>query len=192
LDLVRNRVGSHRLEHRDMKNRVDCTHAVWKPKSVRPGASSGNHFKRAKIFLGKLLRRPSGVEELRFDKRMRTNRELGSWISPSITRDLVLRLSEFDLLFQLDMQLVKVNSKVTSSRGSEVSFRVDSDVRVVSFVHEERQDTCGSVRGIVVGEFGERQQLGPVVLLIVAIDSEVLFQGLVDMFGLSITFGVIS
>jgi len=116
---------------------------------------------------------------------MRTNRELRSWISPSISQDLVSRLSEFDLLFQLDMQLVKVNSEVMSLRGSEVSFRVDSDVRMVSFVREERRDTCGSVWGIVVGEFGERQQLGPIVLLVVAIDLEVLFQGLVDTFGLS-------
>ena len=79
MDSVRNRIGSRRLEHRDMKNQVDCMHAVWKPKSVRPGASSGDHFKRAKIFLGKLLRRPSGAEELHFDECMRTNSKLGSW-----------------------------------------------------------------------------------------------------------------
>jgi len=41
--------------------------------------------------------------------------------------------SELDLLFQLNMQLVKVNSKVVRSRGSEVSFWVDGDVWVVSF-----------------------------------------------------------
>ena len=60
------------------------------------------------------------------------------------------------MLFQLDMQLVKVNSEVTSLRGSEVSFRVNRDVWVV------------------------------------ALDSEVLFLGLVDTFGLSIAFGMIS
>ena len=48
-----------------------------------------------------------------------------------------MRLSEYDLLFQLDVQLVKVNSKVMSFRGSEVSFRVDRDVQVVSFVRKE-------------------------------------------------------
>ena len=46
--------------------------------------------------------------------------------------------SELDLLFQLNMQLVKVNSEVTSSRGSKVLFRVDRGVQVVSFVHKER------------------------------------------------------
>ena len=67
-----------------------------------------------------------------------------------------------------------------------------SDVWVVSFVHEERRDTCGSVQCIVVGEFGEGKQLGPVVLLVVAVDLKVLFKGLVDTFDLSITFRVIS
>ena len=76
------------------------------------------------------------VEELRFDKHMRANHKLRSWISLSIGQDLVSRLSKLYLLFQLNMQLVKVNSEVTSLRGSEVSFRVNSDVWVVSFVHE--------------------------------------------------------
>ena len=46
-----------------------------------------------------------------------------------------LRLSELDLLFQIDMQLVKVNSEVVSSRGSEVSFGVNRDVQVVLRYH---------------------------------------------------------
>jgi len=71
-----------------------------------------------------------------------------------IGRDLRVRLSD-DLLFQLNMQLVKVNSKVTRSRGSEVSFRVNRDVQVVPFVHEERQDTGCSVQCIVVDEFSK-------------------------------------
>ena len=40
--------------------------------------------------------------------------------------------SEIDLFFQLNMQLVKVNSEVASLRGSKVSFRVNRDVQVVS------------------------------------------------------------
>jgi len=69
---------------------------------------------------------------------MRANCKLRSWILLSISQDLVLRLSKHDLLFQLDMQLVKVNLKVMSFRGSKVSFRVDGNVQVVSFVCEER------------------------------------------------------
>ena len=80
LDSVWKGVGSHRFEHRNMKDRVDCTHAVWKPKSVRSGASLGDHFKGAKVLFGKLLQGLSGVEELCFDKCMRSNSELRSQI----------------------------------------------------------------------------------------------------------------
>ena len=73
MDSVRDGVGSHRLEHRNMEDWVDCTHAVWEPKSVRPGASSGDHFERAKVLFSELLQRLSGAEELCFDKHMRTN-----------------------------------------------------------------------------------------------------------------------
>ena len=67
------------------------------------------------------------MEELCFDKHMRTNSKLGSWTVHGIGQDLIVRLSELDLLFQFDMQQVKVNSKVTSSRGSNVLFGMDSE-----------------------------------------------------------------
>ena len=44
----------------------------------------------------------------------------------------MVRLSKLDLLFQLDMQLLKVNSKVRSLRGSKVSLGMDRDVWMVS------------------------------------------------------------
>jgi len=58
-------------------------------KSVTPGASSGNLFKRAKVFFSELFLRLSGVEELHFDKCLRTNTELRSWITFGISQDLV-------------------------------------------------------------------------------------------------------
>ena len=126
-------VESHRLKHRNMEDWVDCMHAVQKLKSVRPGASLGDHFERAEVLFSELLRRPSGVEELCFDKHVRTNSELRSWIMLGTGQDLIARLSKLNLLFQLDMQLVKVNSEVVSSRGSEVLLGVDRDVQMVSF-----------------------------------------------------------
>jgi len=103
LDLIQDGVGSFRLKHRNMEDQVACMHAVQKPKSVRPGASLGNHFEGAKIIFSKLLQGPSGAEELRFDKCVRTNSELRSWAALGIGRDLIARLSELDLLFQLNM-----------------------------------------------------------------------------------------
>ena len=60
-----------------MEDQVEYTHAGQKPKSVRPEASSGNHFKGAKVLFSKLLRGPSGAEGLHFDKCVRANGELG-------------------------------------------------------------------------------------------------------------------
>ena len=64
--------------HGDVKDQVDCTHAVQKPKNVRPGASSGNNLKGANILLNELLQRLSRVEELYFDKCMGAKSELGA------------------------------------------------------------------------------------------------------------------
>ena len=43
-----------------------------------------------------------------------------------------------------------------------------------------------------VSKLCQREEFGPVVLLIIAIDSNVLFQGLIRLFGLSVDFGVIT
>ena len=64
-----------------------------------------------------------------------------------------MRLSKLDLLFQLDMQLVKVDSEVASSGGgSEVLFGVNSDVYMVLLVFKEGKCTSGGIWFIVVSE----------------------------------------
>lgn len=67
----------------------------------------------------------------------------------------------------------------------------DSELGVVAFVCEKWGYAGGGVRGIVVGKFGEGEEVGPVVLLIVDVDSKVLFENLIDVFCLAIGFGVI-
>ena len=73
------------------------------------------------------------------------------------------------------MKFVQVHNKVLSSGRSEVSFRVDGKVWVVAFVGKERQDSSSSTRDIVIGKLCKGKEPGPIVLLIVAIDTEVLF-----------------
>lgn len=50
----------------------------------------------------------------------------------------------------------------------------------------------GSVRRIVVGELSKGQQGHPVVLLIVAVEAQVLLQGLIDPFSLAIGLRMMS
>ena len=75
LDSVWNWIWSHEFKHRDMEDSVDCMHAVWKSWSVRVGADLSNNLEGVKIFLGKLLGRLSGPEELRFYKHLRSRFE---------------------------------------------------------------------------------------------------------------------
>ncbi len=69
---------------------------------------------------------------------------------------------------------------------------MNREIRVISLVSEERGHTGSLARHVVVGELSQRKQLGPVVLLVVAVGAEVLFEGLIDPLGLTIPFRMIS
>ena len=63
---------------------------------------------------------------------------------------------------------------------------------MIAFVTKKGCNTGGRGGSIVVSEFGKGKDSGPVILLVVAEDSEVLFQSLVKAFGLTIAFRVIT
>ena len=65
-------------------------------------------------------------------------------------------------------------------------------VQVVALVSKERGHTSSLARCVVVSELGQRKQLRPVVLLVVAVGAEVLFEGLIDLLSLTIPFRMIS
>ena len=121
------------------------------------GADSSYNLEGAEIFLGELLGRSSGPEELRFYKRMRSRFEFRSIILTRVSRDLVPRLSGFDVLFQFLVKLVKVDCEGSGSGRSEVPFGVNCKVWVVPFVCEERRDTSGSAWGVIISEFCKRK-----------------------------------
>ena len=53
------------------------------------------------------------------------------------------------------MKLLKVDSVVASLSGCEVSFRMDCEVGMVTFVSEEWRNSCSCARSIVVRELCE-------------------------------------
>src|SRR6266481_8485846 len=69
---------------------------------------------------------------------------------------------------------------------------VKCEVWVVALVCEEWGNSHGAARCVVVCELGKGEEARPVVLLVVAVDMEVLFQSLVSVLGLSVTFWVVS
>ena len=70
--------------------------------------------------------------------------------------------------------------------------RVYRAVRVISLVGEEWRYSGGSTRSIVVCKLREWEKSLPIVLLVVAVNLDVLFQCLICAFSLSIAFRVVS
>ena len=66
------------------------------------------------------------------------------------------------------------------------------DIRVISLVGVEWRYTGGSTWSIVVSELRKWEKSLPIVLLVVAVNSDVLFQCLIGAFGLSVAFRMIS
>src|ERR1700726_2557027 len=62
---------------------------------------------------------------------------------------------------------------------------------MITLVCKEWGNPCSGAWSIVVGKFCQGQEFGPVVLLVIAVTTEVLFQCLVSSFHLSIALWVI-
>ncbi len=90
------------------------------------------------------------------------------------------------------VEFPQIDGIFSSAVGGQILLGVNREVRVVSFVSEERGHTSSLTRRVVVGKLSQRKQLGPVVLLVVAVGVEVLFEGLIDLLGLTISFRMIS
>ena len=76
--------------------------------------------------------------------------------------------------------------------GSNITFRINGDVQMVSLISKEQRDTYGSTWSIVVSELHKRLEFRPVVLMVITIYMEVLLEGLICIFSLSIIFRVIT
>ena len=130
-----------------------------------------NDFKRTQKLLGEFLGRAHCSKELCFDKCEVFDLEVWCWKSFGVGRGLVCLLGGEDCSAEFLMKFVQVHNEVLSSQRSEITFRMDGEVGVVAFIGEERQDSSHSTGSIVVGKFCEGKERGPVVLLIVAVDT---------------------
>src|SRR6266581_830351 len=86
---------------------------------------------------------------------------------------------------------VEIDGVLLCTYRSQVSLWMDGEVGVVAFVGKEGGDACGSIRSIIVCELHERQELGPIVLLIVRVYLQILLKRLVHLLSLSIPFWVV-
>jgi len=90
------------------------------------------------------------------------------------------------------MEFLEVGGIFLSTGRTEAQVGVDCYVRVVAFVGEEGRDTSGCARGVVKSELCEWEEFGPIVLLVVTVDLEILFESLVHPLGLTISLWVIT
>jgi len=118
--------------------------------------------------------------------------EVRQWHVTSICSFLESELRFSYLGLEVFVKFPKIDSIFLSAVGGQILLRVNCEVRMISFVSKEREHTSSLTRHIVVGELSQRKQLGSVVLLVVAVGMEVLFEGLIDLLGLTIPFRIIS
>ena len=90
------------------------------------------------------------------------------------------------------MKFSQIGDVLMGPRRSELILGMNVEVRVITFVSEEWGDSGGSVRSIVVCKFSHRKEFGPVVLLVVAEYTDVLFECLIDSFGLSVALRMVT
>ena len=103
-----------------------------------------------------------------------------------IGRSLISELCFTDILLEMLVEFFEVDREFMSASGGERVFGVNGDVGMVALVGEEWRDTRSIAWGVVVGKLRERQEFGPVVLLVVAVGTEVLLECLVGPLGLAV------
>src|SRR5882672_11182016 len=95
-----------------------------------------------------------------------------------------------DLVAKVLVEFLQIRSnRVSSIRHNRI--KGNFEFRVKALVGKEGGDHGGRMRSIVVCKFGKGQEVDPVILLVIDVNPKVLFQDLVDSFGLPIGLQVI-
>jgi hypothetical protein len=108
---------------------------------------------------------------------------------------IVIRLVPVPRALQIGLQFL-VN--VLETAGEAFCMRVDrifdegdSAAWVATVVSKEQRDEHRSILHVDVDELGNWEKITPVILLIVAIDPKILFQGLIDVLRLTVALMVV-
>ena len=171
---------------------MDGAHGCGESEGIGLGSDLGDDFVWTKVLLRELLGGTSDPEVLGLDIDTISDVQLRRRCTTLIGRSLVSELCFTDILLEMLVEFFKVDCEFMSASGGERVFGVNGDVGMVALVGEEWRDTRSIAWGVVVGKLRERQEFGPVVLLIVAVNSEVLLESLVSTFRLSVGFWVVS
>ena len=183
-------VGVVGFEEGDVEDRMKETHSVRELESECMARDFMGDGERTETFVVKLLGRAFGRDVLSIQPDEVADFEVGSGESATVGRDLVLGLGDFDLVSAIGVEVGEGFGEVVGSRVGDRDIEREGGARIITIVGKERGDLSRRVRGIVVGELGDGEEVCPVVLLIVGVHPEVGLQCLVRALGLAVGLGV--
>ena len=189
---IRNGAGFVGFELRDMEDGVDGTHILGELDLDGVGTGASDDLVRAKILLGKLLRRSPSLYELSEEEDFGSDRKLRGRHAVTIRGNLVTLLSFSDRFLDLSVKFVEIRYKLAGPVGSDFLVQGRGKIRIVAFVRKEGGNAGSVIHSVVVSKLGHGEERRPIVLLVGAEDSEDLFEGLVNSLGLSVGFRVVS
>ena len=96
------------------------------------------------------------MEELSLDKDFVTYFEIRSGGILYISGFLIMLLGRRDFSFEGTLLFIEIYGEVVGSGGSNIAFRVNSDIRMISLISEERRNTGSSAQSIIVSKLCER------------------------------------
>lgn len=136
------------------------------------------------------LHRPSGLYVSRVKPAKVVWFKERDFLVTVLSRGLVTIDGDFELVAEVLVESFEGDGSLCSFNRRDV-FLVYGEFGVVTLVREERGELGRGVRSVVVCELRERKKGDPIVLLIIDIDAKVLFEYLIDVFRLAVSFWVI-
>ena len=171
---------------------MEESHRARKIETERCVRDSLENGVRTESFVIELFRRPGSSDIFRIEPNFGSGDE-GSRNrgTVSIRRSLILRLSNCELFAAIVVEFGKLLGEIVRILIPDGHIQSQCCTGIVAVVGEEWGNLSSRVGSVVIREFGEREEIGPVVLLVVAVQSEVTFERLVHPFGLAVSFGMI-
>jgi hypothetical protein len=89
------------------------------------------------------------------------------------------------------LEFVRVILRLVNIGTNNGCFR-ESEKRVITLVRKEQRHVGRCVRSVIERKLPKREKLSPVILVIRTIHADVLLEGLVHAFSLTVGFGVVA
>ena len=168
-------------------------HGGRQVKAIGVSANSFKNGKSSQFLVIKLIGRTGSVDESAEEPYLVTGSKVGGWESSGIGKLGLRFLLEADFQLQVFKEVLEVLDIVLDDlgrRGLGTFLQVELPGWVEAIVGEEGCHACCCRNGVIVGIFGRGEELRPVILLVVAVHTEVLFQDGIGALGLVVGLGM--